>query len=544
MVSGSGGHNGGAAGEGGAVLEEEEAIRISLTPHLHALMMASHRRNSCCPLLFERAADTWWDPRFDSEILEGQYQRSSLPTLTVRFRYALIYVIVSSLTWTLYWAISRTSHWPSCLAVAVTLAFSSVFQLIYTRTKSYQSHQRIVSIVMSVSLMLVSLLPYSLHRSTPNDDLSSVSMFAICIEVLLLIYTVIPLPLYLTVIMSLLYTATFEILNGLIIESEIKLICVRLGLHLCIHLIGAHIMIMTQVRMRGTFMSIGQSLLVRRQLEIEKTLKEKMIHSVMPPKVADWLMKETAAEENDDVTHYREDGAILRPVSSPRPSHTSGLDSMFRPFNMHGMDNVSILFADIVGFTRMSSNKTAEQLVDLLNDLFGRFDDLCQKHCCEKISTLGDCYYSVSGCPEPRPDHAECCVNMGLAMIEAIREFDIDTNEDVNMRVGVHTGKVLCGIVGTKRFKFDVWSNDVTLANQMESTGKPGQVHISDATLTFLPKDMYIIIEGSDVKGYKTHFITGYKLKPMDRREKSNDHYNSHKDNKKASSLPNILDCG
>nr|XP_027238964.1 adenylate cyclase type 9-like isoform X2 [Penaeus vannamei] len=480
MVSGSGGHNGGAAGEGGAVLEEEEAIRISLTPHLHALMMASHRRNSCCPLLFERAADTWWDPRFDSEILEGQYQRSSLPTLTVRFRYALIYVIVSSLTWTLYWAISRTSHWPSCLAVAVTLAFSSVFQLIYTRTKSYQSHQRIVSIVMSVSLMLVSLLPYSLHRSTPNDDLSSVSMFAICIE----------------------------------------------------------------VRMRGTFMSIGQSLLVRRQLEIEKTLKEKMIHSVMPPKVADWLMKETAAEENDDATHYREDGAILRPVSSPRPSHTSGLDSMFRPFNMHGMDNVSILFADIVGFTRMSSNKTAEQLVDLLNDLFGRFDDLCQKHCCEKISTLGDCYYSVSGCPEPRPDHAECCVNMGLAMIEAIREFDIDTNEDVNMRVGVHTGKVLCGIVGTKRFKFDVWSNDVTLANQMESTGKPGQVHISDATLTFLPKDMYIIIEGSDVKGYKTHFITGYKLKPMDRREKSNDHYNSHKDNKKASSLPNILDCG
>lgn len=66
--------------------------------------------------------------------------------------------------------------------------------------------------------------------------------------------------------------------------------------------------------MRGTFMSIGQSLLVRRQLEIEKTLKEKMIHSVMPPKVADWLMKETAAEENDDATHYREDGAILRPV--------------------------------------------------------------------------------------------------------------------------------------------------------------------------------------------------------------------------------------
>lgn len=86
--------------------------------------------------------------------------------------------------------------------------------------------------------------------------------------------------------------------------------------------------------------------------------------------------------------------------------------------------------------------KTAEHLVGLLNDLFGRFDDLCAQHGCEKINTLGDCYYAVSGCPEPRPDHAECCVNMGLAMIKAIKQFDADTNEDVNMRVGVHTGKV------------------------------------------------------------------------------------------------------
>ena len=85
---------------------------------------------------------------------------------------------------------------------------------------------------------------------------------------------------------------------------------------------------------------------------------------------------------------------------------------------MHRMENVSILFADIVGFTKMSSNKTAHQLVGLLNDLFGRFDFLCQKNGCEKISTLGDCYYCVSGCPEPRPDHAKCCVEMGLAMIK------------------------------------------------------------------------------------------------------------------------------
>lgn len=188
---------------------------------------------------------------------------------------------------------------------------------------------------------------------------------------------------------------------------------IRILMQICIHLIGIHILIMTFVRMRGTFMKVGQSLLVRRQLEMEKQLKEKMIHSVMPPKVADWLMEESERERE------REDSLKKGSI----PSNNTDIRSLFRPFNMHSMENVSILFADIVGFTRMSSNKTAEELVGILNDLFERFDDLCEHHGCEKISTLGDCYYCVSGCPEPKPDHARCCIEMGLGMFLLINKF-------------------------------------------------------------------------------------------------------------------------
>lgn len=241
-----------------------------------------------------------------------------------------------------------------------------------------------------------------------------------------------------------------------------------------------------------------------------------MIRSVMPPKVADWLMNEGHADDEDDGDEERPHP--VRPYGQGK-HFSSGVDeqlrSIFRPFNMHRMENVSILFADIVGFTQMSSNKTAEQLVGLLNDLFGRFDLLCRRHGCEKISTLGDCYYCVAGCPEPRPDHANCCVDMGLSMIEAIGRFDEERGENVSMRVGVHTGTVLCGIVGVKRFKFDVWSNDVTLANQMESTGKPSQVHVTRATFSLIDDNTYFVEEGAEYHGksdhtscFKTIFLT------------------------------------
>lgn len=477
------------------------------------------------PILFERWSGSLSDPRFDSEILEGQFRRSTYPQTRLRLRVALLYVLASSLAWTIYFSVAQGANSSPGMALgAFSLAVLAGGASAVTQTDFYKRRAVWVGAAAAAALCGATLLGF-IGRGGERTCIGLTSLSSMAVQVLLLNYTVMPLPLYARVALNTAFSVAFEVLAALIGAGSGGglVIVARVLLHICVHAMGLHVLVKSQVRMRGVFMKVGQSLLVRCQLEMEKHLKEKMIHSVMPPKVAEWLMSEAVADENTGTVG--EDGERsecsfgLRKVSSPRSSNTAAslgnrasggddLRGLFRPFNMHRMESVSILFADIVGFTGMSSNKTAEQLVTLLSDLFGRFDVLCGRHGCEKISTLGDCYYCVSGCPEPRADHAVCCVELGLAMIGAIALFDQERKESVDMRVGVHTGTVLCGIVGTKRFKFDVWSNDVTLANRMESTGRPGKVHVSEKTLAFL-QNQYYVQPAEQIQGLKTYFIIG-----------------------------------
>ena len=316
----------------------------------------------------------------------------------------------------------------------------------------YQSHCYSISILLSLIASAVFLYGASTTHGTPNAaTLSPSAQFCIYLEILFLIYTLVPLPLYGTVVLGACYSLVFELLLSVNVPARVgdfHTVLINILSHIYIHVIGAHIKITIEVRMRNTFMKVAQSLMVKKQLVAEKSLKEKMIDSVMPRPVAEWLMQGHVEDPEDIQSAFPQStiftqsteqpkrgsggdqdsdssssnssvldfgGAALRKISSPRSSNPAG-DARFltfRPFKMNTMDNVSILFADIVGFTKMSSNKTASQLVGLLNDLFGRFDNLCTEKNCEKISTLGDCYYCVSGCPEPMLDHATNCVEMG-----------------------------------------------------------------------------------------------------------------------------------
>jgi len=144
-------------------------------------------------------------------------------------------------------------------------------------------------------------------------------------------------------------------------------------------------------------------------------------------------------------------------------------------------ESVSILFADIVNFTTLTQHVVSHKLVAFLNTTFNTFDVLAEKHGCEKIKTIGDCYMVVAGLPERCDNHAERLALMALDMLKAIEEFPaMVEGVSINMRIGIHSGSVVAGIIGKNKYAYDLWGDAVNTASRMESHGEPGKIHVSE----------------------------------------------------------------
>jgi adenylate cyclase len=172
---------------------------------------------------------------------------------------------------------------------------------------------------------------------------------------------------------------------------------------------------------------------------------------------------------------------------------------------------VSIVFADLVGFTEISRKMDAGQLVGMLNEIFLGFDRAAKRLGLEKIKTIGDAYMVVAGVPEPRADHVQAATDMALAMqmhVEALSS----RHPDLRLRIGIHAGPVVAGVIGENKFSYDLWGDNVNIASRMESHGLPGRIHVSEAFVRAASDKSQFEARGLiDVKGQgpmKTYFLS------------------------------------
>jgi len=211
-------------------------------------------------------------------------------------------------------------------------------------------------------------------------------------------------------------------------------------------------------------------------LEIEKEKSERLLLNVLPVAIAERLKKDN--------------GIIAERYES-----------------------VTVLFADLIDFTSFANQTDPEDLVSLLNDLFSRFDHIAERRGLEKIKTIGDSYLVVGGLLEPRPNHAEAVAEMALEMLTALADLNRERGTILAMRVGLNSGAVVAGVIGRKKFAYDLWGTAVNIANRMQSSGLPNCIQVPAGMIPLLGGKFRLTERGTvDFKGLgeiRTYLLTG-----------------------------------
>lgn len=179
-----------------------------------------------------------------------------------------------------------------------------------------------------------------------------------------------------------------------------------------------------------------------------------------------------------------------------------------------GFAEVTVMFCDIANFTPLASRISPVELVEFLNQIFSVFDDLCDRHQLEKIKTVGDAYIAVGGLPGSRPNHAASVADMALDMAASVRSFIYpvpDLQSSLQVRIGIHTGPVVAGVIGTKKFAYDLWGDTVNLASRMESQGEVGRIQVTEAVYAHLA-DQYALEERGTIQVKGRGAMTTYWL--------------------------------
>jgi class 3 adenylate cyclase len=245
------------------------------------------------------------------------------------------------------------------------------------------------------------------------------------------------------------------------------------------------------------------------KLRIEQMKSERLLLNVLPQEIVERLKLSQSKAVANKVAETYSDQMLNQTIDPMLDNLDNGVNGAIVA---DAFDEVTVLFADIVNFTEYASAISASDLVNCLNDIFSEFDRLVDLYDLEKIKTIGDAYMAVGGLPLPSKDHAEAIAEMALEMQLSIQKFKRLDGSPFLLRIGIHTGQAIAGVIGTKKFIYDLWGDTVNVASRMESHGVAGCIQVTEATYQIL-KNKYQLEQRKaiEIKG-KGQMIT-YILK-------------------------------